>query len=106
MNKTRAGFIVLTIIFKFEDDVWTAECKELGTATFGDTIQEAERDIQEAILLHLNTLEQVGERETFFREHGIEIYSTKPQTMHIDLPFDPNILVSQRIESVDQLVFA
>lgn len=106
MNKTQTGFIVLTVIFKFEDDVWTAECKELGTATFGDTIQEAERDIQEAILLHLNALEQVGERERFFREHDIEIYPTKPQMMHIDLPFDSGILVSQRIEPVNQLVCA
>ncbi len=106
MNKTITGYIILTVIFKFEDEVWTAECKELGTATFGDTIQEAEKDIQEAISLHLNTLEGVGEREAFFREHGIKVYQVQPEQMHIDLPFDANIFVSQRIQPINQTVRA
>jgi len=39
---TRA-YIKLSVIFHKEDDGrWTAECKELGTASFGNTIEEAQ----------------------------------------------------------------
>lgn len=106
MDRNNSSYIVLTVVFKFEDDVWAAECKELGTATLGETIQEAESDIQEAILLHLNTLEQTGEQEAFFLEHGIRVYSAQPQKMHIDLPFDPNVFVTQKVQPFNQMAFA
>jgi predicted RNase H-like HicB family nuclease len=106
MSRTETGYIILTVVFKFEDEVWTAECMELGTATFGETLQEAEQDMQEAILLHLNTLEAVGEREAFFREHDIKIHPVQPKHMHIDLPFEPNIFVSQKIQPINQAVYA
>ncbi len=61
------GYILLTVIFKREQDVWTAECKELSTSTFGDTFDEAEVAIKEAISLHLNTLEDVGECSRFLQ---------------------------------------
>ena len=100
-NNNMSGYIVLTVIFKPEDEVWTAECKELGTATFGDTFAEAKQNLEEAIVLHLNTLAKVGELERFFKEHGVKIYQDQPEHMHIDLPFDPSILVSQNIQPIN-----
>jgi predicted RNase H-like HicB family nuclease len=101
MQESKA-YIILTAIFKHEEDVWTAECKELGTATFGDTLEEAKDNLREAIELHLNTLEDVGECKRFLDEHGIQIhYDDQPDKMHIpELPFDPSILVSQNIQPI------
>jgi len=73
MKKSKS-YIILTAIFKREEEVWTAECKEPGTATFGDTLEEAKENLQEAIELHLNTLKDVGEYKRFLDERGIEIH--------------------------------
>lgn len=62
------GYIVLTFKFQKEGRRWTAYCEELGTATFGRSLPEAQKRLEEAVLLHLNTLEDVGERERFDRE--------------------------------------
>ena len=89
-------YIVLTLIFKREEDAWTAECKELGTAAFGDTLEEARESIKEAVGLHLNTLEDVGERKRFFEEQGIEIFAERPKHMFFpEMPYEPDILVSR-----------
>lgn len=72
-------FIIVTVKFNQEKDKrWVAECIELGTSSFGDTLGEAEETIRDMIKLHLNTLEDVDERERFFKEHHIKIYKTKP----------------------------
>jgi len=57
------------------DSRWLAECRELGTASYGDTPEEARERIVEAIELHLNALERYGERERFFAERGIKMLS-------------------------------
>jgi predicted RNase H-like HicB family nuclease len=98
-NKKSNAYIILTAIFRREEEVWTAECKELGTATFGDTLEEAKDNLREAVELHLNTLEDVGESKRFLDERGIQVhYDDEPNLMRIpELPFDPYILVSQEI---------
>lgn len=72
------GYIAVTFEFRKEDRRWVAYCEELGTATFGRSIPEAERKLKEAILIHLDTLEDVGERERFFKEHSIKLHRTRP----------------------------
>lgn len=94
------GYIVLTVFFKQEEDVWTAKCQELGTATFGDTFEEARQNIEEAIQVHLSTLEDVGERERFFKENGIKIHQHRPRRIKIDAPFDSDTYVTQKTEQI------
>jgi predicted RNase H-like HicB family nuclease len=97
-EKIREKFIILTAIYKREEGVWTAECKELGTATFGHTFEEAEADLEEAIFLHLNTLEEVGECERFLNENNIVIYQDKPpKNVPTELPVSPNTWVNRNI---------
>lgn len=43
-----SGYIVVTLKFLKEGRRWTAFCVELGTATFGRSIQEANKRIREA----------------------------------------------------------
>jgi len=73
------GYVVLTLKFSKEGRRWTGYCEELGTATFGRSLPEADRRLKEVVLLHLNTLEDVGERERFLKEHGIKFLKTNPR---------------------------
>ena len=74
--------VYLTFRACLEDDpdgtAFTAFCVELGTASCGDTEDEALKNIAEAITLHLNTLEDLGQRDRVFRQAGIEIEETRP----------------------------
>lgn len=86
-----SGYIVVTLKFLKEGRRWTAYCVELGTATFGRSIQEANERIREAVLLHLNTLDAVGECERFLKEHGVTFYPHKPRQEEIKIcqPYEP-----------------
>lgn len=68
------SYIILTVLFQKEGERWTAECRELGTATYGATVEEAKEAINEAITLHLDTLEDLGECERFLHKNGVEIH--------------------------------
>jgi predicted RNase H-like HicB family nuclease len=93
-------YVALTMIFKREEDVWTAECKELGTATFGESFEEARDNLKEAVTLQLDTLEKLGERKRFFEEHGIEVFVEQPKKMYFpEMPFDSDMLISKEVES-------
>ena len=66
------GYVLLTARLQNEDDVWTARCLELGTSTFGDTLEEAEEAISEAIEWHLDVLGKHGERNTgYWEPYGV-----------------------------------
>ena len=67
------GYILLTIQVEPEGDQFVSTCLELGTASCGDTAQEALDNLREAITVHLSALEEVGERERVFGERGIEV---------------------------------
>jgi len=96
---TSAGYIIVTLQFWREGDQWVGLCPELGTSVCGDTIEDAEQALKNAIPLHLNTLEDVGERRRFFREHRIHLYRKKPAQRHTkaDLPLDREILTRKQI---------
>ena len=67
------GYILLTEVIEPEDGQFAAHCLELGTATCGDTIEEALGNLREAIMVHLNALEEVGTRGRVFEERNIAI---------------------------------
>lgn len=70
-----SGFVVLTLAFRQDGRRWTGECLELGTATHARTLKQTHDELAELVTLHLNALEDVGECERFFREHGIQLYT-------------------------------
>ena len=93
-------FVVLTCIFQKEGKWVTAACQELGTTAFGRTLNEAEKRLREAILLHLNTLEDVGERTRFFRENNIKLFTQYPETAHPTIPTE--VLSKAQVLTVDR----
>jgi hypothetical protein len=83
------GFVVLTLRFRSERGRWTGECLELGTATYGRTLKQVHDELIELVTLHLNSLEEVGEREHFFRTHNIHCYTGEtPSDVTRPLPVD------------------
>jgi predicted RNase H-like HicB family nuclease len=72
------GYILVTLSLHREGDQWVGLCPELGTATCGDTLDEALEALREGIALHLQTLSDVGECECFLKKQGVTVYRKKP----------------------------
>jgi len=97
-------YIVVTFKFKKEGKKWVAYCEELGTSTFANTFDKAQERIEEAVLLHLNTLEDVGECANFFAEHNIKVFNYKPKKRDIKItgPFDMNTYAAPYIYPINK----
>lgn len=83
----KAGYITLTYQFFKEGRRWVGVCEELGTSTFSRSLDAVEKELTEAVCLHLSTLEDVGERERFFKERNIVVHEVKPKQERITIPF-------------------
>ena len=75
-------YVALTLSFEREGDVWVGVCLELGTSTFADTLEECQSELQEFVEENLNLLEEVGERDRFFKKWGITIRDTRVPPSH------------------------
>lgn len=93
-----AYFVVLTGVFGREGKWVTAQCQELGTTAFGRTLEEADSRLREAILLHLQALEDAGERARFFRENGIRTHTVYPTVVRQSVP--PEVLSKAHVVRV------
>ncbi len=71
-NENAAGYIVLTGIVEREGDQFVSQCPQLGVASCGDTIEEAFDNLGDALQVHLNALEEIGELERVIQENHIE----------------------------------
>ncbi len=63
--------IVLTLEFRQEEGRWLAECLELGTPAYSNTLEQAKKEVLEAVTLHLNQVEEMHIAEEFLKEHGV-----------------------------------
>ena len=98
------GYVVLTYQFKKEGRRWLARCDELGTSVFGRSLPEAEKILEEAVWLHLNTLEDIGERERFFKQNNIHFHSVKPKhDITVCLPLRQDIFVHPHVQRIPAL---
>ena len=66
---------MLTGIVEKEDGQYASHCPELGTASCGDTIEEAFSNLEEAIEVNLNALEESETIDSVLRERHIRINS-------------------------------
>ena len=98
------GYIILTHTFQKEGRRWLARCEELGTSVFGRSLPEAEKILDEAVWLHLNTLEDIGERERFFREHNIHFHNIKPtHDITVCVPLRQDIFIHPHVQRIPAL---
>lgn len=80
------GYVLLTLQFQREGRNWVGICLELGTSTFDRSLEKTRAMLSELVLEHLNLLEEEGERERFFSEHGIAVHAEVPATALIPGP--------------------
>jgi len=94
------GYIRVIYVFREQKDRWTGKCIELGTATFGNSFEDVKEKLEEAVLCHLNTLEDLGERTRFFRKHKIRFYTRKPKIRErrLNVPYDPKVFIQPRLQ--------
>jgi len=101
------GYIVLTYRFQKEGKRWVSYCDELGTAAFGRSLPESERRLEEAVWLHLNTLEDVGERGRFFKEHNIELYAVRPKkNITVCAPLHESVFIHPHVQAIPALSYS
>ena len=72
------GHVILTGYVEKEDHQFASFCRELGSASCGDTIDEALENLGDAIDVHLDALEETGELQRVFRERNIRIDAGPP----------------------------
>ena len=65
--------IVLTFEFSQESDQWVGLCLELGTSTFGDTLEQTRLELQEATELQLNEVERLGYIQDYLAENHVRV---------------------------------
>jgi predicted RNase H-like HicB family nuclease len=53
LERRRSSVVTLTAVVHREEDVYVAECPEVGTASQGETIEEAVGNLKEATELYL-----------------------------------------------------
>lgn len=100
----KEGYVVLTFTFRKEGRRWLARCEELGTSVFGRSLPEAEKILSEAVVLHLSTLEDVGERERFFKENKIAYHRAKPdKDIKVSVPLRQDVFVHPHIQHIPAL---
>lgn len=88
MEKSIEGFVAVTVIVTKEDNQYSSWCPDLDIASCGNTLEEATKNLDDAIELYLNTLEVEGERERVFEKKGIRIVCD-------DEPIIPTSFVTQ-----------
>ena len=74
INKKNSIFIIVTHIFTKEEDGYIAKCSELGIYSQGNTLEEAEKNILDAVRVYLNSMEAMGLRDNVFKDKDIKTY--------------------------------
>ena len=74
-KETRSPDFVLplTVHLEHESERWTATCLELGTSTFGDTLDKVRQELHEAITLQLNEVDRLGFITDYLEENRVPI---------------------------------
>ena len=78
--------ILLTIDFKERAGQWLAECLELGTAAYADTLEDARREIRDNVMLQLGSVEELGFIEEYLRQHNVSLLSMETPATSAETP--------------------
>ena len=89
-------FIMVTHRIIKEDDIFVANCPELGISSQGDSIEEANNNVKEAVSCYLDTIEDLGIREEIFKQKNIILHKFPENTNNtlIKVPINPGAFVT------------
>lgn len=100
----KCGYIVLTFKFRKGKNGWSGYCEELGTAVDGKTLEETENRLKEFVDLHLDSLEDIGEQEKFFKQHHIEVHRVKPRgKITVEMPVNDDVFTSSHLHELSRV---
>lgn len=88
-NENRSPDFVFPLTFDLEreGDQWTGTCLEFGTSTFGDTLNEVRKELQEAVTLQLNEAERLGFIANYLQENRVPLIRLADTGASRDSPF-------------------
>ncbi len=78
--------ITLTFEMEREGDQYVSTCRELDVSSYGDSVEDAARRLDDAVRLYLDVLAEDGELERVFRERGIHITERREANCREDFP--------------------
>ena len=92
MKKNRKKqYIIVTHVIKKEDDQYVATCPEFDVSSFGETVEEANDNLKEAISLYLEGIEELKTRDQIFKEKSITTYTSKPKSIVDNYKFEKKL---------------
>ncbi len=68
----RKRYVKVSGIVRREGKHYTAWCPELDVSTFGDSVDEASRNLGDAVELYLDTIDEMGEAEEILSGKGLK----------------------------------
>jgi predicted RNase H-like HicB family nuclease len=84
-------YIVVTHVIKKENNQYVATCPEFDVSSFGDSVEEANENLKEAILLYLEGIDELKVREQIFKEKSIKIYKRRPKSIVNNYKFEKEL---------------
>lgn len=93
--EARQCYIIVTHVIAKEDRIFVAHCPELGVASQGITLNRANNHLKNAILLYLNSLQELGGIDLVFKEKNIKLYTKVPSEI------TEKISVSQQRDKIE-----
>lgn len=72
---SREGYIKVSGIVRQEGKHYVAWCPELDIASSGESVEEAYKNLADAVDLYLQTLDETGEKQQVLTERGIPVSS-------------------------------
>ena len=76
-------FIILTFVAHQEGEYFVAECRELGTSSFGSDVDEAFSSLLDATKVYLYTLEDLRESHRVLEQKGVRVYEYEPTDLEV-----------------------
>ena len=90
-ENSKKQYIVVTHIIKKENAQYVATCPEFDVSSFGETVEEANGNLEEAILLYLEGIEELKIRDQIFKEKSIATYTSKPKSIVENYKFEKKL---------------
>jgi len=87
----RKQYIIVTHIIKKENDQYVSTCPEFDVSSFGETVEEANENLKEAISLYLEGIADLNIRDQIFKEKSIATYITKPKSITNNYKFEKKL---------------
>ena len=84
-------YIIVTHIIKKENDQYVATCPEFDVSSFGETVEEANDNLREAVALYLEGIGDLNICDQIFKEKSITTYISKPKSITNNYKFEKQL---------------